>query len=170
MIGAEANRRLQPYARKIGPDPASIGAAMIGGIAANNSSGMCCGTAQNSYQTVHSLRIVFADGAALDTGDIKSRKAFAASHAALLDGLAALGREARGDEALAKRIRRKFAIKNTTGYSLNALVDFEDPFEILEHLMIGSEGTLGFLSEITYRTVPGSPPQGLRPAVLRYAG
>ena len=91
MIGAEANRRLAPYARKIGPDPASIGAAMIGGIAANNASGMCCGTAQNSYQTVHSMRVVLADGAVLDTGDIASRAAFAESHAALLAGLAALG-------------------------------------------------------------------------------
>src|SRR5271157_5279253 len=89
-----------------------------------------------------------------DTGDDKSRAAFSASHAALLDALAALGVEARSDEKLAARIRRKFAIKNTTGYSLNALVDFEDPFDILQHLMIGSEGTLGFISEIVYRTVP----------------
>ncbi len=154
VIGAEANRRLTPFARKIGPDPASIGAAMIGGIAANNASGMCCGTAQNSYQTLASLRVVLADGTVLDTGDDKSRAAFSESHAALLGGLTALGLEARSDEKLAARIRRKFAIKNTTGYSLNALVDFEDPFDILQHLMIGSEGTLGFISEITYRTVP----------------
>jgi len=154
IIGAEANRRLLPYARKIGPDPASIGAAMIGGIAANNASGMCCGTAQNSYQTLHSMRVVLADGAVLNTADAASRAAFAVSHTDLLKWLAALGREARDDEALARRIRHKFAIKNTTGYSLNALIDFEDPFEILQHLMIGSEGTLGFISEITYRTVP----------------
>ena len=154
IIGAEANRRLAPFARKIGPDPASIGAAMIGGIAANNSSGMCCGTSQNSYQTLASMRVVVADGSVLDTGNPESRAAFAKSHSALLTGLAALGSEVRGDATLADRIRHKFAIKNTTGYSLNALVDFEDPFQILEHLMIGSEGTLGFISEITYRTVP----------------
>ncbi len=154
VIGAEANRRLAPYRRKIGPDPASIGAAMIGGIAANNSSGMCCGTAQNSYQTLQSMRVVLDDGAILDTGDPQSREAFAAKRHDLLTGLSTLARETRGDEALASRIRRKFAIKNTTGYSLNALIDYEDPFDILQHLMIGSEGTLGFISEITYRTVP----------------
>lgn len=101
IIGAEANRRLASYWRKIGPDPASIGAAMIGGIAANNSSGMCCGTAQNSYQTLQSMRIVFADGAVLDTADSASRTAFADSHGALLAGLAELGRNARADDALA---------------------------------------------------------------------
>lgn len=154
VIGAEANRRLAPYRRKIGPDPASIAAAMIGGIAANNASGMCCGTAQNSYQTLVSMRVVLADGTVLDTGSAESRAAFATSNSSLLENLAALGREVRGDTILVERIRRKYAIKNTTGYSLNALIDYEDPFAILEHLMIGSEGTLGFISEITYRTVP----------------
>jgi len=154
VIGAEANRRLAPFARKIGPDPASIGAAMIGGIAANNASGMCCGTAQNSYQTLVSLRVVLADGAVLDTGNSESRATFAAARPALMSELAAIAREVQADAALTERIRRKFAIKNTTGYSLNALVDFPDPFDILQHLMIGSEGTLGFISEITYRTVP----------------
>jgi len=154
VIGAVANRRLAPFRRKIGPDPASIDSAMIGGIAANNSSGMCCGTAQNSYQTLAGIRVVLADGTVLDTRDPASRAAFSVGKAELARGLDALGRRARGDEALAARIRHKFRMKNTTGYSLNALVDFTDPVDILAHLMIGSEGTLGFISEITFNTVP----------------
>ena len=153
IIGGHANRYLAPYQRKIGPDPASINSCQIGGIAANNASGMCCGTAQNSYQTLKSMRVMLADGAVLDTGDPASRAAFRASHGALLDRLAELGQRTRADATLAERIRAKFKIKNTCGYSLNALVDYEDPFEILQHLMIGSEGTLGFIAEITYRTV-----------------
>jgi D-lactate dehydrogenase len=153
VIGSHANARLAAFDRKIGPDPASIDAAKIGGIAANNASGMCCGTAQNSYKTLNSMRVVLADGSVVDTGDPESRKAFAATHKELLDDLDSLARDTRDNTPLADRIREKFRIKNTTGYSLNALVDFEDPFEVLQHLMIGSEGTLGFISEITLRTV-----------------
>ncbi|NJD25519.1 MAG: FAD-binding oxidoreductase [Betaproteobacteria bacterium] len=157
IVGGEVNRRLAPFGRKIGPDPASIGAAKIGGIAANNASGMCCGTAQNSYRTLAGLRVMLADGTVLDTEDALSRDAFARSHAVLLGELERLGRDVRDDAQLAARIRQKFKIKNTTGYSLNALVDFEDPFDILAHLMIGSEGTLGFMTRITYRTVVEDP-------------
>lgn len=153
IIGSHVNRLLAPLGRKLGPDPASLNVCHVGGIAANNASGMCCGTAQNSYQTLDSMRVILADGTLLDTGDPLSREAFAGSHAELVGKLSELGRRTRGDAALAERIREKFRIKNTCGYSLNALVDFEDPIDILQHLMIGSEGTLGFIAEITYRTV-----------------
>ena len=153
IIGSRANALLAEFDRKIGPDPASIDSAKIGGILANNASGMCCGVEQNSYQTLDSMRLVLADGSVVDTADDKSRAAFARSHGHLLERLAALRARVLADEGLAGRIRHKFKIKNTTGYSLNALVDFADPFDIMAHLMIGSEGTLGFISEVVYRTV-----------------
>ncbi|MET0015138.1 MAG: FAD-binding and (Fe-S)-binding domain-containing protein [Sedimenticola sp.] len=157
IIGARANEILAGYHRKIGPDPASINAAKIGGIAANNSSGMCCGTAQNSYNTLLGMRLVLADGSVLDTDDEESVAAFRRERAVLLEKLARLARDTRNNQALSDRIRHKYRLKNTTGYSLNALIDFEDPLDILQHLMIGSEGTLGFISDITYRTVPEHP-------------
>ena len=157
IVGGEVNARLSPHGRKIGPDPASIQACKIGGIVANNASGMCCGTAQNSYRTLVGLRVLLADGSLLDSEDASSVAAFRQSHAALLSELEQLGVATRGDAALAARIRHKYKIKNTTGYSLNALIDYEDPIDILAHLMIGSEGTLGFLSRVTLRTVVEDP-------------
>ncbi len=157
VIGGHANRLLAPYGRKIGPDPASIDAAKIGGIAANNASGMCCGTRENSYHTLAGMRVILADGTVLDTEDAQSIVAFRRSHAELLLGLTLLARRVQENAPLAARIRHKYRMKNTTGYGLNALTDFADPFEILTHLLIGSEGTLGFIASITYRTVPDHP-------------
>ncbi|MDI3322746.1 FAD-binding and (Fe-S)-binding domain-containing protein [Pontibacterium granulatum] len=157
VIGGHANKYLAPFNKKIGPDPASINAAKIGGIAANNASGMCCGTAQNSYRTLKSMKLVLSDGTQLDTGSDQSLVAFRESHKGLLDALDALARQTRENDALRQRINHKYRLKNTTGYSLNALVDYEDPIDILQHLMIGSEGTLGFMSEITYHTVDEFP-------------
>jgi D-lactate dehydrogenase len=153
LTGGRVNALLAPYGRKIGPDPASVNAAMIGGIAANNASGMCCGTAQNSYRTVDGMRIILADGTVLDTCDQSSRDSFSESHPSILSAISDIAKSAKANTVLAERIRHKYKMKNTTGYSLNALIDFTDPFDIIEHLMIGSEGTLGFIAEICYKTV-----------------
>jgi len=157
VIGAQANAVLAPLQRKIGPDPASINACKIGGIVANNASGMCCGTAQNSYNTLAGMRLVLADGSVLDTEDAASVASFQSSHADLLAQLAELGQQTRDNYELAAKIRHKYRLKNTTGLSLNALIDYQQPLDILSHLMVGSEGTLGFISSVTYHTVPDHP-------------
>ncbi len=153
IIGSAANLYLKPYSRKIGPDPASIDHAMIGGMAANNASGMCCGTSDNSYKTVEDMKVVFADGSVLDTADAQSRKSWESEHSKLVEELQTMRDEVQSDDKLRELIKHKFKIKNTTGYSLNAFVDYHDPIDILKHLLVGSEGTLALIAEITYRTV-----------------
>ncbi|MGV8854665.1 MAG: FAD-binding and (Fe-S)-binding domain-containing protein [Devosia sp.] len=157
IIVAHANTALKPHNKKIGPDPASQATCKIGGVVNNNSSGMCCGVAQNTYHTMARLRLVLTDGTMLDSGDPESCAAFRQSHATMLEGLHQLHHQVMDDPELVALISRKYAIKNTVGYSLNALIDFHDPLDILIHLMVGSEGTLGFVSEVTYNTVPEHP-------------
>lgn len=125
---------------------------MVGGIVMNNASGMSCGTCVNSDRMLMSGRIVFADGAVLDTADIQSRKDFAASHTGLIRRIEELRDQVRSDQALVERIRHKYSIKNVTGMNLLPLLTYTDPFEIILHLLVGSEGTLAFLSEVRMKT------------------
>ncbi|WP_243636297.1 FAD-binding and (Fe-S)-binding domain-containing protein [Flavobacterium aquariorum] len=153
IIGARANIFLAPHGLKIGPDPASIATCMIGGIVANNASGMCCGTAQNSYQTITDIRIVLHDGTILDTADTENVATFKKNQTLLIQEIERLRDQIKGNEILFNQIKNKFKIKNTTGYSINAFVDYQDPIDIIKHLMVGSEGTLAFISNVTFKTV-----------------
>ena len=133
LILGEVNRLLQAHKAKggheiqykMGPDPSSIDSCMIGGVVANNSSGMCCGVKQNTYHTLKDMRIVFVDGTVLDTGDKESRDSFMRTHKHLVEGVQDLARRVQSDEELTALIKKKFAIKCTTGYSINALVDHD---------------------------------------------
>jgi D-lactate dehydrogenase len=152
-----ANRVLAPLGRKLGPDPASTDIATVGGVVANNSGGMRCGTTKDSYSTVRSMTLVLPSGTTIDTAAPDAEERFAAAEPELAAGLAAIRAEILADAELSERIRRKFAIKNTTGYRLCAFLDAEQPLEIFRRLVVGSEGTLAFLAEVVFETVPLPP-------------
>jgi len=157
LIGSQANQELKLYGAKIGPDPASITAARLGGILSNNASGMCCGVQQNAYHTLRSLTFLLPSGTLIDTAQPDAEATFAAAEPALAAGLLELKQKIQANPALAGRIRRKYLSKNTTGYSLNAFLDFDTPLAIFSHLLIGAEGTLAFISEAVLNTVPDLP-------------
>ena len=157
IVGARVNEILKPYGRVFPPDPASIGSAMVGGIVINNASGMNCGVHANSDRMLLSARIILADGTILDTGSEESREQFRKSHSEFIQKIEILRDKVRADEQLASRIRNKYSIKNVTGLNLRPLVAYDDPFDIIAHSMVGSEGTLAFLSEVTMRTLRDYP-------------
>ncbi len=153
-ILGHANRVLAPYGRKLGPDPASTDIATIGGVIANNSGGMRCGTTRDSYSTVRALSFVTSSGELVDSAAEGAEERFAAAEPELAAELAAIREEILADGELTARIRKKFEIKNTTGYRLCAFLDADSPLEIFRRLLVGSEGTLAFIAEATFETVP----------------
>lgn len=155
--GGLANQRLTKFGRKLGPSPASINSARIGGIVSNNASGASYGIKYNSYNTIKGMRLVLADGSIIDTRDKLSVDEFSNSHPQLINGITDLSQKVKSTPHLADKIRHKYELKNTTGYGINALIDFSNPIDIIQHLMVGSEGTLGFISEVTFETVEDAP-------------
>ena len=157
ITGAMVNARLRPFGRKIGPDPSSIGSALMGGILSNNASGMCCGVVNNSYHTTRSLRFILPNGKTFNTGVAGERERFEMECPEISGELRKLSDIFAADGSLRERVREKYRIKNTMGYSLNAFLDYTHPLDILAHLLIGAEGTLGFIAGATMETIPQYP-------------
>ncbi len=157
VIGAIANAHLKKYHRKIGPDPASINSAMMGGILSNNASGMCCGVKKNSYHTIKYIRFMLPNGNTYSTENKTDYERFVVECPGISNAIAELRQQLISQPVLYEKIRSKYKIKNTIGYSVNALVDYEEPLDILAHLLIGAEGTLGFIAEAVMNTVPDYP-------------
>jgi len=157
VIGSRANQALTAYGTKMGPDPASIATATIGGILSNNSSGMCCGVEQNAYHTLHSLTFMLPSGTVIDTARPDAEDEFHAREPRLAAGILELKAKLERNPALRDRVRAKYRMKNTTGYSLNAFLDFDRAVDIFRHVLIGAEGTLAFIAEAVLNTVPDLP-------------
>jgi D-lactate dehydrogenase len=157
VIGARANMALAPYRAKIGPDPASIATCTMGGILSNNSSGMCCGVEQNAYHTIKSIKFMLPSGTVIDTANADADAEFLAREPQLARGILELKQKLERSSSLRERVRNKYKRKNTTGYSLNAFLDFDTSIDIFQHLLIGAEGTLAFIAEAVLNTVPDLP-------------
>ncbi|MFN8430160.1 MAG: FAD-binding and (Fe-S)-binding domain-containing protein [Spirosomataceae bacterium] len=157
ITGLMTNLHLKKYNKKIGPDPSSINAAMMGGIISNNASGMCCGVGQNSYHTIEHIRFILPDGKIYTTENKEDYRKFEFESAELFKTINEIRNQILGNSELKQKIRAKYKTKNTVGYSLNSFIDFEHPLDIFAHLLVGGEGTLGFISEAVMQTVPDYP-------------
>ena len=144
---------------------------MIAGIAANNASGMCCGNVHHTYHTMLSVRIAFTDGSVLDTASPQSRQGLLAEHGELIRKIDSLARRVKQSTTLCRRIRHKYRIKNTTGYSLQALAlnpnsgtTTRRRLSTRQSLWVDSH-MAGCISEIRAHGPPGTaervPPQAL---------
>ena len=153
----QVNQLLEPLGRKIGPDPESANSAMMGGVLANNSGGQQSGVERDPYSTLRSMEFVLANGHRYDTASPEDRRRFEADEPAIVDGLIRLRDRVRADDELVGMIRRKYRIKNVMGYGLRSFLDADEPIDILARLLVGSEGTLGFIASAVLATVPLRP-------------
>ncbi len=151
---AAVNAQLRKFGRRLGPDPASAQAATIGGIVANNASGRLSGLHQDAFSTVDSLVVVLPSGRVIDTADPQIDVMLTWEDPHLAGGLSILRRRLRADQGSLDEIRRLWSMRNAMGYQLRALTEYAKPSAIIRQLMVGSEGTLGFIAEATLRTVP----------------
>ena len=148
------NARLARFGRKLGPDPASEIACTIGGVIANNSSGMACGITENTYRTLESATVLLANGEFINTADGDSDAQLKSKAPELYQTLRQIKEEISARPDLVSEITRQYRIKNTMGYGLNSFIDYSSIIDIFLHLLVGSEGTLGFISEAIFNTVP----------------
>lgn len=154
VVAGNLNKQLKKYSRVIGPDPASINACMTGGIVANNSSGMRSGINRNAYNSVKSLKFILNNGLVVDSSRRDLDEYLLKFCPDVFYGILRLHKEINDNQKLREKIWKNYQIKNTIGYSLNAFLDYNSPGSILSKLMVGSEGTLGFIAEATFETYP----------------
>ncbi len=153
VIGEHANQRLRKFQRRIGPDPASMKAARVGGIVSNNASGMTTGKSCNSYNTLKNIRFILPNGNTYDTSNTNDYAQFEYQEKELANGIRNIKNQINEKDSFKNKIIDKYRLKNTMGYSLNSFLDYEHPLDIFSHLLIGSEGTLAFISNIELETV-----------------
>lgn len=153
----KVNAILAPYGRRLGPDPASEIACTIGGVVANNSSGMTSGHLRTAYHTVSSIEFILPSGTHINTAHLGADDTLRDLEPALHAGLARLRDEIRSNPHHVEKIKAQYNMKNTMGYGLNSFLDADKPVDILGRLLIGSEGTLAYIASVVFDTVPNLP-------------
>ncbi len=154
LVAGRANSALKIFNRRIGPDPASINSATIGGILANNSSGMMSGINQSAYHSFESMEFLLCSGTLINSADEDADLQLQKQEANLYNELLKIRKFIFENEKLLNKIQKSYELKNTIGYQMNSFVDFNKPIDILTHLLVGSEGTLGFIKSVILKTYP----------------
>ena len=148
----ELNRRLKPHGLWFPVDISTSSRATIGGMVANNSCGARSLRYGNTRENVHAIDAVLANGksahfgpAAPDLSDIPISSPLVPI-ARALRALAA--QEADEIEARFPKVQRRVG-----GYNLDALAPGRNELN-LAHILVGSEGTLAFSTQIELKLAP----------------
>ncbi|MBW6485914.1 MAG: anaerobic glycerol-3-phosphate dehydrogenase subunit C [Syntrophobacterales bacterium] len=141
------NKLLKPRKLFYPIDPSTKEHCTIGGMISNNSSGPHAIKYGATRDTVLSLEIVLANGEMITTGPVANGNVFEKA-GTLYQGIADV--LARYAKPLADE--RPFTIKNSSGYDLWRIQ--QEGFLDMTPLLVGSEGTLGIITEAKIRLSP----------------
>lgn len=157
MIYSHLQGILQSHWQFLPPYPASIDFCSLGGAVANNAAGEKTLKYGATRKWVKSLRVVLSNGDVIETSRLnkkqlrkkKDQPNFEGHLYRELDNLITQNHE------LLSKTQLKVS-KNSTGYDLWDVKGKDGSFD-LSQLIIGSQGTLGVVSEITFYTAPYNP-------------
>ncbi len=154
LVLAEFNKQLGPLGLMYGPDPSSGEMCKLGGMLANNSSGPHTLRYGSVKDTVRSARVRLLEDGWLEATPISLG---GSAHDSLLEQYRAIRMvwSMVQDKQALIRAKRPTVSKNSSGYNIFDLVEGLDRgvFDVPK-LFVGSEGTLGVISEATVQLVP----------------
>jgi FAD/FMN-containing dehydrogenase/Fe-S oxidoreductase len=145
----DLNRQLKKHGLWFPVDVSTASRATIGGMAGNNS----CGGRSLRYGTMRdntlSMQAALADGQLLRFGEVARGMDLVEAGSDLFRDMLALG------EREAAEIAEKFpkVQRRVGGYNLDALVPRNAPNN-MAHLLVGSEGTLAFTTQVELKLWP----------------
>ncbi len=152
---------LQTHGRFLPPFPSSLEYSTVGGAVANNASGSLSLKYGDTRTFVRSLRVVLANGEVIETGRLSKREFNKKLGLATFEGeiYRAVDAMLEENQALLEKLDLPVT-KNTAGYELLQIRHNDGSFD-LTPLFVGSQGTLGVITEITLDTEPHNPQTSL---------
>ena len=148
---------LHTHNRFLPPFPASLEYSTVGGAIANNASGEKTIKYGNTRDFVKSLRIVLANGEVIETKRLTKRELSKKLGLATFEGEIYRNLDALIEDSREIINQPELGVtKNSAGYYLSDIKHKDGSFD-LTPLIVGSQGTLGIVTEATLNTVPHNP-------------
>jgi FAD/FMN-containing dehydrogenase len=157
LLLSALNAFLADHGLRFAPDPGSQDLCRVGGMVGHNASGYRSMKYGQTRDHVAALRVVLADGTVLDAHDVPVGSAEWEAIVRVTPALDRIRRDI-ADHRSEIRSSHRAIRKHSCGYPLHAISEGLDRGVFpLASLFVGSEGTLGVVTQATLRVMPIPP-------------